>query len=230
MRRRWCFLCGGAALALGMVGWVSSAATAQTRSSAETRTGSLEADPGPSYPSYYPGVNGYPRDYYAYAAPTSLPTYLTSINYPQTYGAYTYGIPPGSYTYGAMPSGYTVAPSRFHPFYPLSVPPVLPGTMATSPPVGAVAYVQVRLPVHADIWFESVKMSQAGSERLFVSPALVPGRTYAYHVRATWTEDGREVTREQRVRLRAGDRLNLDFTAASWTRDEPPTLRTRPLP
>jgi uncharacterized protein (TIGR03000 family) len=76
-------------------------------------------------------------------------------------------------------------------------------------------------------------MPQPGSVREFVTPALETGRDYTYHVRVAWTENGREVTREQTIRVRPGERTDVDFMNPPNAIPEgsgTSTLRTRPLP
>jgi uncharacterized protein (TIGR03000 family) len=63
--------------------------------------------------------------------------------------------------------------------------------------------------------------------RRFVTPPLIPGQAYVYDVRAIWLEDGRDVTRDRRVRVRAGEQVDVDFTQPAPGEDMP-TLRTAP--
>lgn len=86
----------------------------------------------------------------------------------------------------------------------------VPGS-AASGAMGRGAEIEVRLPAGADLWFEGVRTTQTGTYREFVSPPLAPGRDYAYELRASWREGGREVSRTRRVRVRAGDRLDVNF-------------------
>lgn len=74
------------------------------------------------------------------------------------------------------------------------------------------AYLELRVPEDAEVWFQGVKMSQTGPLRKFVSPALQPGGKYSYEVRVVWTQDGRPVSQTRTVAVRAGDQLTLDFT------------------
>jgi uncharacterized protein (TIGR03000 family) len=56
----------------------------------------------------------------------------------------------------------------------------------------------------ARLWVENVLTAQKGTERLFISPPLEPGERYHYTIRATWKENGREVSKEQKVTVRSG--------------------------
>jgi uncharacterized protein (TIGR03000 family) len=110
--------------------------------------------------------------------------FVSSIDAPETYGAYTQG--PGFYYSGV-------------------VRPV-------SAPEEQVAYIHVRvLPPHAEISFEGSKTAQIGSSRLYVSPPLAAGENYTYTIRVSWKENGGEVTQTRTVAVRAGDRLSVVF-------------------
>jgi uncharacterized protein (TIGR03000 family) len=77
------------------------------------------------------------------------------------------------------------------------------------------ARLTVRLPEDARLWFENMPTTSTGAVREFRSPPLPPGMQYAYTVRATWTENDKEVTQTQRVGVSAGARVGLDFPEKS---------------
>jgi uncharacterized protein (TIGR03000 family) len=56
----------------------------------------------------------------------------------------------------------------------------------------------------ARVWIDNGLTEQKGTERLFLSPPLEPGERYYYLIKATWKENGREVSKEQKVAVRAG--------------------------
>jgi uncharacterized protein (TIGR03000 family) len=185
----------------------------------------------PYYRTYTYGLNGEPPRYYASWAQGSLPTYMTSINYPTIYGSYGYQYAPGRMTYGAVQADYTTAPT----VYSYYLPPrdsaswrVIPDT-ATSPIITTAAIV-VRLPADAALSFQGVWTTQTGAVRHFVTPALSPGDSYTYDISAAWTEGGREVTRKRHITIHAGDRLTVDLTTPQEGPEGTSTLRTRPLP
>jgi uncharacterized protein (TIGR03000 family) len=112
--------------------------------------------------------------------------FVTSIDAPDTYGAYTEG--PGFY-------------------YSKRLAPA-------SAPEEQVAYVHVRVsPPHAEISFEGSKTAQIGSSRLYTSPPLIQGENYTYTIRVTWAEIGGKVTQTRKVPVRAGDRMSVVFRA-----------------
>jgi uncharacterized protein (TIGR03000 family) len=171
------------------------------------------------------------RDLGVVEVPSSV--YYTSINYPGQYGALTLSV--AALAYNTRPSGvhsFDVAEATYvQP--PRAV--VIRAAEVTLPPLPEkdVARVTVLLPSEAVLSFEGVRMPQTGSFREFVTPALATGRDYTYHVRAGWTENGQDVTREQTIRVRPGERTDVDFTNPPNAAPESggaSKLRTRPLP
>ena len=77
---------------------------------------------------------------------------------------------------------------------------------------GQAVHFAVMVPADAEVWFDGAKTTQTGPDREFVSPALRPGHSYSYDVRARWRDGGRAVDRTRRVTFYAGDQLELDFT------------------
>jgi uncharacterized protein (TIGR03000 family) len=79
-------------------------------------------------------------------------------------------------------------------------------------PALASTSIRVQVPAQARVWFDNQSTSQTGAVRDFVSPPLTPGQEYRYTVRATWSEDGHEIQRQQVVSFSAGDPVSIDFT------------------
>jgi uncharacterized protein (TIGR03000 family) len=78
------------------------------------------------------------------------------------------------------------------------------------------ARVMVRVPsADTRVWFDNTPTSQQGMERTFNSPALDPGSSYVYTVKARWTENGQTRDREQRVSVQAGQTATVDFRGNS---------------
>lgn len=185
----------------------------------------------PQY-EYYPSVSGFAPSYVYPLGPSTFrmrPTYLTSINYPWQYGAYNTFLSGEAPTFGREEE-YLRTVRSFESAPNVSAPAPL-GTAYLraqgARPVGAVAWLDVRVPAEADLWVQGQRMTVTGAERRFTSPSLTPGRDYTYDVRATWSEEGRSVTQERRVTVRAGDRIGLDLRSTPITTEEP-TLRTAP--
>jgi uncharacterized protein (TIGR03000 family) len=108
--------------------------------------------------------------------------------------------------HGDFPAG----PLPAVPEGPMLPPPAPPGTGPSDP---APAVIRVHLPADAVLWFEDRPTTTTGPVRLFVSPPLAAGQEYSYELRVTWSAGGKEIRRTQRVRIRAGDRATVDFTA-----------------
>ncbi len=116
-----------------------------------------------------------------------------------------YYVPPSAY-----PAGQTFVP-------PTSItpqPPVGDGYANAVPPLtqpAGSALVEVYVPAAADVWFDDLKTKQTGEQRTFKSPALEPGKTYLYDIKARWMENGQEVVRTRTVRVQAGRTAHVDF-------------------
>jgi uncharacterized protein (TIGR03000 family) len=100
-------------------------------------------------------------------------------------------------------------PPPFHQEF-VPTPPPEP-TLALAP--GA-ALLAVRVPADAEVWFGGDPTAQRGRTRLFVTPPLEAGRDLTYDLRVRWQDGGKPVERSQAVRVRPGDKLLIDYTAA----------------
>jgi uncharacterized protein (TIGR03000 family) len=67
---------------------------------------------------------------------------------------------------------------------------------------------------NARVFFDDAPTQQQGTDRVFTTPPLDPNKTYSYTVRATWTENGREINRSKDVRVQPGRTAMVDFRAA----------------
>ncbi len=87
--------------------------------------------------------------------------------------------------------------------------------------VDATALLRVQVPADAEVWISGERTSQRGTQRQFVTPALVEGRTFSYEIRARWQQDGKDIQRTQTVTVHSGDRITVDFLRAAPTEDDP---------
>jgi uncharacterized protein (TIGR03000 family) len=78
-------------------------------------------------------------------------------------------------------------------------------------PVAVSATVEVRLPDEAELWFDGSPTTQTGDRRVFTTPPLRPGLKYAYDVMVRWRDGGYDVVRRERLLVRAGEALTLEF-------------------
>jgi uncharacterized protein (TIGR03000 family) len=74
-----------------------------------------------------------------------------------------------------------------------------------------IAHVRVLVPAGAKISFNGMDTDQTGTERVFATPELEPGRSYKYEVRAHWMVGDKETTQTRQVTFHAGDGVTVNF-------------------
>ncbi len=86
------------------------------------------------------------------------------------------------------------------------------GAYAAQPARDNLARVRVMVPADAKVWFDGQATKQTGADRRFESPALKPGHSYSYDVKAQWRDkNGKEVTRTRHVDVSANANVTVDF-------------------
>ncbi|MGE3805558.1 MAG: TIGR03000 domain-containing protein [Gemmataceae bacterium] len=85
--------------------------------------------------------------------------------------------------------------------------------MAPAPAPTNAAYIEVSVPATAEILFDGSKTTQTGTDRLFETPELEPGKEFEYEVTARWQQDGKPVEEKKAVTVRAGQRVRVDFSS-----------------
>jgi uncharacterized protein (TIGR03000 family) len=124
---------------------------------------------------------------------------------------YGYGYPAYAYNPYYVPrvSYYPAAPAPIVQVQPLQpADPIAPLTAASN-----TASIRVIVPdPQAKVWFDGTLTSQGGTDRLFHTPALSPGGTYNYRIRAAWLQNGKEIVQEQVVPVTVGQTSAVDFT------------------
>jgi len=124
-----------------------------------------------------------------------------------------YGYSP-SYTYGYS-QPYYYGDTFSSPSY-FSSPTLTGEETAETPDMGDRAFIQVRVPENAQLFFEGDQTNQTGAMRTFISPALQPNKTYTYEIRARWNDNsGQGMDRSRKVTVQAGRRTFVDFTSAN---------------
>ena len=88
---------------------------------------------------------------------------------------------------------------------------LVPQLLGQANPSWQPAYLRVRLPAGASLLVDGTRTKQTGSERVFQTPPLEPGKHYVYNLKAIWKEDGKEVVREQVARVQAGRETPIDL-------------------
>jgi len=116
---------------------------------------------------------------------------------------------------------------------------LLPGARAGEAPPDR-ALIVVRLPGRASLRFGDSPTEQSGPERVFLSPALKPGKTYKYKVTGQWEQGGvsLKVVRDVLVAagkvsvvdLRTPDPAAKSVEPPSVAPPEPPPARIKPKP
>ncbi len=89
--------------------------------------------------------------------------------------------------------------------------PTAPGTK-DSPRSEGPARIWLRVPRNAQVWFNGQSTTLTGRHRRFLSPTLLPGKSYSYSIRVRWMKEGKAVEEERNVEFRAGESVPIDFT------------------
>jgi uncharacterized protein (TIGR03000 family) len=71
------------------------------------------------------------------------------------------------------------------------------------------ALLRVSLPADAELWLNGKRMTRTGPEREFITPQLQEGETYAYQVKARWTQHGKPLEETIEVKVRANKTTNI---------------------
>jgi uncharacterized protein (TIGR03000 family) len=74
------------------------------------------------------------------------------------------------------------------------------------------ATIVVKVPADARLTIDGEATTSTSTQRVFVSPALNPGRDYHYTLKAEFHKDGKLMSVSKEVTVRAGNetRVNLD--------------------
>jgi uncharacterized protein (TIGR03000 family) len=178
---------------------------------------------GYGYGGYgYRGYGGYPYGGYGYGYPGY---YRSGVSIgiggsPYGYGYYDpYAFPRYAPRTAYIAPSYVVTPRANLEYY--SQP-------AYSQPAYSADEARIRVTVpsaDARVWLDDYETRQKGTQRSFSTPSLTRDRTYSYSVKATWEENGKEVSRTRQVDVKAGQETAVDFSQAA-----PPASKKVPLP
>jgi uncharacterized protein (TIGR03000 family) len=134
------------------------------------------------------------------------------LGYPGYGGSYGYSDYSPGYYYGDGGAIYDSTPYYSGtPVYGSNLTPSLDSYGYGAPTQEMPAQINVRVPADAKVWFDGTATEQQGTNRVFASPALTPGRDYHYTVKAQWREGDKDVTQLRRVDVRAGTDATVDF-------------------
>jgi len=97
------------------------------------------------------------------------------------------------------------------------VQPAAPATVTPEANAAAPARIVVQLPADAKLMVDDSATESTSAVRTFVTPALQPGKQFYYTLKAEISRDGRTLSADQRVTVRAGTQTNvtLQFPVAS---------------
>ncbi|MGE3805531.1 MAG: TIGR03000 domain-containing protein [Gemmataceae bacterium] len=65
-------------------------------------------------------------------------------------------------------------------------------------------YLRVLVPAAATLTIDGTSTRQGGEDRLFMSPPVVVGKDFVYHLQVSWDENGKEVSHKRDVVVRSG--------------------------
>jgi uncharacterized protein (TIGR03000 family) len=167
---------------------------------------------------FYRGSNGYYAGYYPYYR--TYGGYYPYYNPYGYYGGYPYygAYYPyyGGYSYGNPgwndDSGYYS--SYLRDYYGGTTPPYGSyGTNTLLETSGNSGVVHVHVPLAlADVAFDGKLTTSTGTDRVFTTPELTPGKSYIYTVTANWTEGGVARNETRAVHVEAGQSSTVDFS------------------
>jgi uncharacterized protein (TIGR03000 family) len=119
-------------------------------------------------------------------------------------GYYTGGYNSPSY-YSYTPTYYGNAPLHTYNNYN-------GGYYAVRPHLGdSDVVLDVRVPADAKVWVNGEATTQTGAERRYLTNDLTPGRSYVYSIKARWTEDGKPIEYERKVKVHGGQERVVNF-------------------
>lgn len=152
------------------------------------------------------------------ARPAQAQSYFYGYYYPDEHRFHSAQLNTGVYNYSTITpmwnalhdtrSGYS------YPIVPTNTP--LPSTPSyfPAPPKSEVGTIRVMVPEsHAIVWFGENQTKSTGTERVYQTPAMKPGR-YEYQVKVTYTQAGQKMVQERSINLTAGESVVVDFNAA----------------
>jgi len=141
------------------------------------------------------------------------PYYWSGGYYSYPRSSYYYDYPRSTY-YDVAPDYYTPPSTQFY--------------YEPAPQTTNTAQIRVLVPdPNARVWFDGNATQQTGTERMFHTPPLQAGVANTYRIRASWMQNGREMTQERVVSVTPGRMSTVDFNQAQ---SEPVPINQQPAP
>src|SRR5262245_19398585 len=98
-------------------------------------------------------------------------------------------------------------------YIPSKVPPPAPAKPGASPKDdGKGARLIIDVPAQAKLYIDGQLSKSIAEQRQFSTPPLQSGQTYFYDLAVEVMKDGKPVTEEKRIVVRAGDEIRESFT------------------
>lgn len=162
----------------------------------------------------------YPNSGYSYYQPYYYNNWANSpgLSYYYSSPGYAYSTPnyysSGYYTTPNYSSSGTIVPNYYN-----SIPSesgAVSSSMYQDPTANNRVYLRVILPdPSARLTIQGQATSMTGTERVFYSPPMDPNGNYTYTLKATWVQNGQEVSREKTVDVRTGQNIVVRFDDVS---------------
>jgi len=77
--------------------------------------------------------------------------------------------------------------------------------------VEAPATILVSVPENAKLTIDDAATAATAAQRVFVTPALVPGKSYHYTMKVEYVKEGKPVVITKKVDVTAGNETNVSF-------------------
>ena len=154
------------------------------------------------------GWDGFGQGYYGTPDNYAYGTYANyqPYSFSQPYGPNNTGL--SNYQLQTNPTGNTYASQSFY----------------SGPSNTGSAQLTVKVPADAQLWLGTMQSGQTGAERHFTFPALGAGDNY-FTLRSSWNDNGKIVTRDRQVNMKAGANTTVDLTQATDSNATPSTPR-----
>jgi uncharacterized protein (TIGR03000 family) len=153
---------------------------------------------GYGWDGYSPGYYGTPDNYAFGTYSDYQPYYYTQPMISTNTGLSNYQV--------QAPTGTSYASQSFY----------------SAPSTAGSAELTVKVPANAQLWLGTMQSGQTGTDRHFTFPALPAGDNY-FTLRSTWNDNGKMVTRDRQVNMKAGANSTVDLTQATDNNATPST-------
>jgi uncharacterized protein (TIGR03000 family) len=184
------------------------------------------------------GLYGYGRGFYGYPydggfslglglgygltySPFGSPSYGSYFGFPYS-GGYSPYVPAYSGSFYAPDRRFSAAASQYFNGVGFASSDGSGQGMTQSfyagpvPSEATAARIRVLVPAEdAQVFFDGTLTKQQGTDREFMTPPLLTGRESHYTISASWTENGQRVSRERRIAVSPGVRVEVDFRPPS---------------